>query len=810
MTTRFSNACAAFEADRQQGVVTGLWQAVPDGMNWLADGAVITKSGFADDADRLLGKSELQCDGQLWDTRGQTPVCEPVPDGLRFTYEQGGLRLQHTFCLNGDAFRWHIGLEATDGREHIVSRMFHWMPVRYVMHESLEENYRDSCSFVPSLSGDFSYAVCRRRDGLDSDLVIGNTGGRMRSTGSLCRYKNLFFEKSAPSLSGLVLMCAVNCDDDAVPVPVDWPYAAMRTPIRVTPERMFADEYAFFFAPNGDPGSALLKHGFPVFRYEPVLLCGRPGSVEVRSTQEPVSCTLLRGCAGGPETEYTGTPVRKGDSWVVCLPPLENPGERKLSVRFADGRQAAVMFMAYRSMREMVEGFCGWIFHDSFVSDPDDPDYAGYRSISRQGEACAKGSVLLMKNLLGDPVPEEIEQVERNAVCYLKKRWLNDDFTAIKQYPGGFARIIDMDYLLMEFYLLSKMEDRYLRLGRADTYLEWAWRVSMYRLQVTPDKLPREAVEVELASMISWLQAEMPGELRRRGFVSQAERLEEVWQRHIQLQLRKVEDGTFVETEHYFDNAGISVVAETLLNSGCVEAGEKAARLLEVNVAPSTDYRNFAPDRWWEALAPMYHNLWAVFSAKALLTAYEKTRNPRYLEPAYRAMMPMFFNYDWNAFSALNRLEKGMGVSAYCLTSPNLNVREASRNRFGQSIFKDDFFDQMDIAGDDWDLGADMVVYLTTFGRTCYVVEEQGELKAVNALLTRRDDTIRVESNAAYPTEYRIDAWDLTIRSNKPGACIRAVTLKNGRCVSVELENEPAGSENPVQAWQAGRPARIG
>lgn len=84
------------------------------------------------------------------------------------------------------------------------------------------------------------------------------------------------------------------------------------------------------------------------------------------------------------------------------------------------------------------------------------------------------------------------------------------------------------------------------------------------------------------------------------------------------------------------------MVAETLLNSGELEAGLDAASYLLANTADSNNYRNTAPDRWWKALGFMYHDLWAVFSAKAMLTAYEKSGDNRYLFASYKSMMLMF------------------------------------------------------------------------------------------------------------------------------------------------------------------------
>ncbi len=795
-----------FSADLDQGIITDLqFSSDPDAMNWLISPDTLERYGYSGDKSKLLGKSTAVIAGNTIDTKDQRPVAVVSEDSVEFCYCIEEIEIRHRFSAGDRRLKWDI--QITNQREEAITAdsVYHWLPVQYVMHETREENMNSSCSLAPSISGDKSYLYCKKRSGNGPDLLVLNTGGRLRSVGSLCRYKNLFFEKSAPSLSGLVLFSAVNAYPPPEEPTVDWQYREMYEPVMLEHGETFLDSYEFLAVPPEQIYQTLYKEGFPVFHYAPVCYCGKPVKVSVKSMVRPVEFCLETADRHEVKCLLKGGRLQKSgeNEYAVLISENETPGEQRLAVSFEDGTTATVIFTVYESVREMVLAFCEDIYQHRFIDDPSDPNYCGYQSTSRQGEACAKGSLLLLKNLLMEPNGEEIRQVEKNAVYYLKGHWLDNDFCAVKQYPGGFARIIDMDYLILEFYLLSKADNKFLAIHTADEYLLWAYRTSIYRLTDTPDKLPREAVEVRLSSIISWIQVEMISELSGRGFEKEAKTLEDAWISHIEIQESKIENLEYVETEHYFDNAGISTFVETMMHSGAWKSAMPAARLLLANVADSTDYRNYAPDRWWEAVAPMYHNLWAAFTSKALLTVYETSGQKQYLEPAYRSMMPMFYNYDWRAVSAPNRFEKGQGTSAYCLTNPNLNTCKASRNRFGQSIFEDEFFSQIDVSGDDWDLGMDMVVYLYSFGQKTFVIGDMENYRAINGQLEYIEGgAFTVTSDAVFPTEYTVSPWNLTIKRRDPGVFIRSVTFKEGRCVKIELEG--VASEIPVEIRQNG------
>ena len=791
MNLQLHNEFLTMVADTQSGAVTRLtFNNDPDGMNWLIAPESLRRYGYTDSDHCLLGKSVL-CTTNDFDTGSLKPTSYLTDEtSVTFFYELAELTVQHTFALKHDKLCWQINVTNHTAEDVIINTLYHWMPVAYIMHENIDENYAHSCAMVPSIAENHSYVICKKRNGEGPNLLITNPGNNMKSIGSLCKYKNLFFEKSAPSLSGLIQYCVVNAypkNSDIHDPCTDWVYQDMYHPLVLHAGECFQDRYQFFTCADGQEDAQLLQAGIARVDYPPVMLCGQPTHITLRYISPITSYCVYMANQNGmvKETTHAVSDDEEGAAFIVG--PFAEPGERKLQIWFKDGTSTFVVFAVYESMAAMTESFCEGIFKHRFIDDPTSPDYCGYQSISRQGESCAKGALLLLKNLITPPVIEEVRQAERNSALYLRTRWLDENFIAKKQYPGGFARIFDLDYLIMEFYLLSLFEDSQLALNTADTYLIWAYRVATYRMEVTPDKLPREAVETKMASMISWLLIEMIDQLRKRGYTSHADHLDTLWHMHCEDLLIKIQNRTFVETEHYFDNAGISMTAEALLNAGETTAGLTAAKLLLPNVASTNDYRNYAPDRWWEALACMYHNLWAVLSAKAMLSAYDKSHDNRYLFSAYRSMMPMFFNYDWNVYSTQKRLHKGEGVSAYCLTNPNLNCAYASRNRFGQSIFKDDFFADMDIVGDDWDLGADMIVYLYTFGQKAYVTTVEGKLRCVNGELAGNLEQMRIASFAAYPGQYYIEPLDMTISRGNNSFVINTITIQNRICTEVEV-----------------------
>lgn len=802
MQQTIRNEKVVLSFDLKRGLITHLeFLDDKDGMNWLISPATLERYGFSDSICCLWGKSHIESDHVI-DTGGLEPG-EAIQrdDSICFKYNLDGLIVTHLFTLGENSLDWSFCIKNTGKADIEIEKMYHWLPLAYIMHKDSLENVNHSCSMVPSIAGNHSHIICRKRKKNGDAIYICNKSGKMKSVGSLCRYTNLFFEKTSPSLNGLVLYNVVNAYKNLEIESshfFDWQYREMYESITIEPGAQFEDGYAIRYDPTLDEKKALQSSGCAVIDYDPILQFGHSSHIEVHYASPVRSCVIYGIDDAGLVIEHELPLPERGNR--IGIPPQTRAGEKKLELEFMDGTKTFVIFAVYESVRDIVVSFCNHEVTNRFIDDVSSRYYCAYQSVSPQGESCAKGSFILLKNLLTRQDPAEIRQAERNAVNYLKKNWLNDDFTAVKKYPGGFARILDLDYLIMEFYYLSLCETRHLALNSADTYLEWCCRIALYRFSETSDKLPRENAETHAASMISWIQLQMFKRLEEKGFINESRLLQKLWTANIEEQCARIADLSFVVTEHYFDNAGIACTAETLVRSGKIEEGAQAAELLLANVASSNDYRNFAPDRWWEALACMYHNLWAVLAAKAMLTVYDYTLDNRFLLAAYKAMMPMFYNYDWNARSAPKKLGRGEGVSAYCITSPNLNNEYCSRNRFGQSVFKGEFFEKLDLSGDDWDLGVDLIAYLSTFGQFAYVTRIASENRCVNGSLQMQEGQMTVESFAAFPAGYFIEENRTWIIRGNTSFTMSSITMENGRCIAVTIERTDPASEVVIRS----------
>jgi len=807
----FTNGKVSFGADMALGRITELkFNSDSAGMNYLISPDILRKYEFDDMGGCLLGATRLSYCGHELDTGLRIPdkteihKTGSVNTGVSFSYELNRIRLTHTFTLDGETMRWKVRLQNTHSRRLELDQLMHWMPTGYVMHKTIEENLNHSCAMVPSITGSRPYVICKKRSGKGRNLIVYNETGGMKSVGSECRFTNLFFEKSSPSLNGLVLFSTVNAYRiaDKRPPEADWQYGEMYEPVCIDPGGFFEDSYIFTTCEDGNEKECVLGLGGTIVDFEPDVFCGQKALFTVKGPARVAGCRVYAANKSGVYEEKLDVRINAN---TVTAGPFTEPGERKAVFRLDDGTESYVIFAVYESIKTIIDAICDHIYSDRFVSDPSSPEYCAYKSISLQGESCAKGTLLLLKNLLsGNPDPAQVKQVELNTVNFVKPNWLDDNFIPLKKYPGGFARMIDFSYIIPQFYLLSKF-DGMLELNSADTYLMWTYKLSVYSLEDTPDKSQRERDEMDRAFIPLWNTDEIISDLVRNGHKEEAEKLRSLIAGNTKKQEDRDTDRAII-TEHHFDNAGLSMRAEYYLRHGMEEKGMQVASLLLPNVADSNDYRNFTPDRWWEALAPMYHNLWCVYPAKAMLSAYEVTRDKRYLLSAYRGMVPMFYNYDWNAVSAIRELKKGEGVSSYCLTAPNLNLDFASHNRFGQSVFRGVFFDRLQLAGDDWDMGMDVVIYLKSFGQEAYVTMKDGAPYGVNAALSGTLDDMTVETFAPYGGKYFIEPFDLTVCRGNTNFTIDSIRIKNGECTAVSVR----GSGEPeILAGKKGALSRI-
>lgn len=153
--------------------------------------------------------------------------------------------------------------------------------------------------------------------------------------------------------------------------------------------------------------------------------------------------------------------------------------------------------------------------------------------------------------------------------------------------------------------------------------------------------------------------------------------------------------------------------------------------------------------------------------------------------------MAVFNCYDWNVASTPRRLQPGEAASTYSVAAPNLNMPALSRDRFGQSVFRDasdPLFASLfsNATGDDWDMGEELVAYLLGFGTTAYLYRDtQGQLRCVNGYVTKDEDSWIITSYAAYPKKYVMQEEGLVLQA-KQGEVLRKARLWDGKLSALE------------------------
>jgi hypothetical protein len=153
--------------------------------------------------------------------------------------------------------------------------------------------------------------------------------------------------------------------------------------------------------------------------------------------------------------------------------------------------------------------------------------------------------------------------------------------------------------------------------------------------------------------------------------------------------------------------------------------------------------------------------------------------------------MAVFNCYDWNVRSTPRRLQPGEAASTYSIAAPNLNMPSLSRNRFGQSVFRDaedPLFQRLfaNASGDDWDMGEELVSYLLGFGTTTYLYrDDTGKMCCVNGFIEESEGVWNITSYAAYPQRYVLLEDNLTYKSAK-GQIIPRVQIKDGEIQPIE------------------------
>lgn len=771
------------------GLMEGLYaKNDADGGNFLISTLTLNQLNFTDYNNHLLGSTLFEIDGKTAETGDYCPTNITADhERIVVTKHAYGLEFTYHYQLLEDGIRWKVTVKNITSGDSTISKLAHWIPIAYLCNTEITQNLRASWSMVPTLGISKPYFLCKKRNGEGPDYIVQNISGGMKAVGSACAYRNLFFEQVSPSLSGAVFYNAAiawpHREEDS-PL-TDWQYSELYRKLTLSPEEELVESFEIRQCEAGKAEDKLVAMGTAVVSYPPYSLIGETATLSVRGPK-PVSYRSI--CVAEndrkPRIEFTGAPKEDG---IIVIGPFQEAGERKVVIELEDGQITSVIFSVYPGMREYIDIICNYIYTNRFISNPYDPDCYGYRSISPQGESCGKGSALLLKNILSaNHNAEEIRQVELNTVKYILPHWLDNNLIPRRKYGEGnhlFARLYDLDYIILQLYLLGTVAEDLLTENSPQTYIEMAAKLFRYRIEKTSDKDTRELEEVDLAMALHFDMEDLLSRFRAYGHEAETEEIRSILKAYMIRQKQVVEQGRSSVTEIYFDNAGIAMTTGTLLSYGDKEAGLKAGELMLPNVAYSNDFRCYAPDRWWEAQAPMYHNLWAVNVAKAMLQTYLASGNASYLDVAYRSMMPMFYNYDWTAKSSRRIMEKGEGVSTYCITSPNLNHELCSHNRFGQQIFTNDaFINSLKLRGDDWDNGVDLVIYLQSFGQTCYVDGTKTSPYAVGGRVERLGEGVLIHSFSAYPSRYFLKPWDMVIERSDNRYTIDEIIIKDGIC----------------------------
>lgn len=796
MYTTLENDTFKLVLNPDTGLMEGLYaKNDKDGGNFLISTETLDKLNFSDYKNHLLGSTlfELE-DGSFEETGNYSPNHILTEDEIIIVKKQVlGLEFTYHYELLEDGIKYKATINNTTKKNIIFNKLAHFIPVAYLCNTDIEKNLTASWSMVPTLGISKPYFLCKKRSGEGPDYIVQNITGGMKAVGSACAYRNLFFEQVSPSLSGAIFFnAALAWPHQREDRPLtDWQYSELYQRITLAPEEALTELFEIRQCEANKEEDKLISINTAIVDYPPYSLVGEIATLTVRGGK-PIRyqsiCVTEKDEA--PRIEFEGPLEADG---LIHIGPFPDAGERKIVIELEDGQKHSVIFSVYPSMKEYIETICHYIYTNRFISDPQDPDCYGYRSISPQGESCGKGSALLMKNILSpNPNKDEVHQVELNTLKYIIPNWLDEKLLPRKKYgsdESAFARLYDLDYIILQLYLLGTIDEELLTEKSAQAYIELAARLFRYRIEKTPDKDTRELEEVDLAMALHWDTEDLLSRYAAYGHEEETKEVQKILKEYIERQKQVVDAGRSSVTEIYFDNAGVAMTSGTLLSYGEKDSGLKAAKLLLPNVAFSNDFRCYAPDRWWESQSPMYHNLWAVNVAKAMLQTYLASGDANYLDAAHRSMMPMFHNYDWTAKSSRCIMEKGEGVSTYCITAPNLNHEPCSHNRFGQQIFtNDNFINSLKLSGDDWDNGVDLVIYLQSFGQTCYVDGEQNSPYAVGGRIEKVERGYLIHSFSAYPSRYYLKPWDMVIERSTNTYTLDEIILKDGICTEVIVQ----------------------
>ncbi|GIP60725.1 hypothetical protein [Paenibacillus woosongensis] len=777
----------------------------PYAMNWVVDPGYLAEAGY-DDVDKLFGEWTAVVNGRTIRSLDLIPAIRKVSEHCaEVSFDTEGLTITLTYRLEEERMIWQIESFNSTDKELRVDGFHLWFSLAYVMFrdDNVVRNIRQSCAVFAHMGGDFSKFAAIRRSNEAPHLGIYGKKGRSAAFGSFCRYENRFLEQVSPSLDGLLfhrLSLVENGSSMPESAAVDWIYGDEYDPLILDAGQRVQWEYAFAACDDQeDFYQQALEHGHPRWTYTPVLTSGGvfqaelelPNGQQVRQVRLLTSPSSQGVVQEEDITSFFAADGQCPQRFQAALQRTE-PGEHKLELLLEDGRKDILVWNVLEPIDRILEKRAEWLCRNNYDAEGTMGRAHAFLPLSNQGESLGKLTFLLMKNSLTTPVQEQVEKAEASAVLDMKRHWFeHGNFTKPRALYGSFYRIFDLDYIAHVFYLLSRMEASLLKLNTPHTYLEWAAEVLAVRLNPDCHQGQREKDETGLSGVFILYIDDLLKDLWETGMLVWHQRLTRLWQEFGVRLERNEEPFAGAITEHFYDNAGFGPTCETLLSVGLRDEAEKYGQLILANIGFSNDYRAQNPDRWWEALSYMIHSLWGGLVAASSRVAYEHLGNPQYLEAAYRAAMAVFNCYDWNVISTPRRLQPGEAASTYSVAAPNLNMPSLSRDRFGQSVFRnasDPLFASLfaNATGDDWDMGEELVAYLLGFGTTTYLYRDaKGQLRCVNGYITEDGDSWIITSYAAYPMRYVVQEEGLVLEASK-GEVLRQARFWDGKLTALE------------------------
>lgn len=748
-------------AQNKRGAITKLsFNDDPSKMNWVIDPDYLIKVGY-DDQDKLFGEFSLTVNGHNYQSYDFTPVVEQAGATSKVTFCLPEVTLQERYELKGDRLEWKIQLTNSTSSKVQVTDLGVWASLAYIMFRDpdVRRNAEQSAAVFPSISPNYTkLAAVRRTAGLNN-LGLYQFGGIVQSVGTYCEYNNRFFENVSPSLDGLLfhkLIFAGGYPQGEAPHN-DWIYPRGEITLEAGEQREwcfglceFNDQASFY-----EVGKHLFNH--PHIEFTPMVAVGQAQKIVIDSQQAIKQLTLVNGPADDLTETDLSDKLTAGQLTIVA----KQPGEHQLKVTFADGSQDMVVYNVMSSVNDVLEKRTDYLCQHSYTGATGTTPYS-FAPLSNQGESLGKLNFILQECLLNKQLKDrtaKIQKVEASAVNYVRPKWfVNGNFLKPAKLYGGFYRVMDLEYIAHLFYLLSKCSTGELKLNSPAEYLKWAAKVFDVRVNPSLHDNQRGKEEAQMLGVYYMYIDKLLKDVKAAGLTKEYNEINASWQSAIKRVAEQSNELKAAVTEHFFDNAGFGPATGALAVNGELEAAQRYAQLLKVNIGYSNDFRAQAPDRWWEALSYMMHSLWGGITAAAAQIAGEKLWDPQLVAAGYRATVAMLYMYDSNATATDRILKPGEAASTYSIAGPNINRPDLSRNRFGQSIFASDggIFSRLFPDGytgeDDWDMGEELVAYLNGFGQKTYLYQDKnGKWQAINGQVTADGEVI---SAAPYVSKY--------------------------------------------------------